>query len=191
MHIADGILPTAWCVAGHIVAIPAATLLARRIETSEIVRMGMISAVCFAVSLIHFPVGGTSIHLGLYGLAGLVLGWRAVPVIFANLLLQSLLFQHGGLLSLGVNTINMSAGALAGIAMRKAGPPDGLRSFAAGFIGVLVPASLMGVEFALAGYGKGFAFLGLIYSVAGLIEGFITSAIVSSLRKLKPQALPA
>jgi len=103
MHIADGILPVAWCGAAHGVSWGALYWLGRKIETEEGVRLGVLASATFVVSLIHFPLGGTSVHLGLYGLAGILAGRRAFPVIFAALLFQTVLFQHGGLLSLGIS----------------------------------------------------------------------------------------
>ena len=83
-------------------------------------------------------------HLGLYGLLGVLLGRRAFPVLFAGLLFQSLLFQHGGLLSLGLNALNMGCGALAGWAIWLIGAlPETPRAAAAGFAGALLPAFLL------------------------------------------------
>ncbi len=112
MHIADGIIPTEWCVAAQGISWVSTYWLGRRLEPDEVVRLGMLASATFAISLIHFPLGGTSVHLGLYGLTGILAGRRSFPVIFAALLFQTVLFQHGGLLSLGLNAINMGAGAL-------------------------------------------------------------------------------
>ena len=110
--------------------------------------------------------------------------------VFSALLLQALLFQHGGLLALGVNALNMSAGALlAGMLWRARVGNAAVRGFAAGFAGVAVPAGLVGVEFALAGYGKGFLALAGLYSGVAVMEGMITSVTVGFLARTKPAAL--
>jgi cobalt/nickel transport system permease protein len=190
MHIADGILPNLWCGAAHGVSWTAMYWLGRRIETGEVVRLGMLASACFAASLIHFPLGGTSVHLGLYGLAGILAGRRSFPVIFAALLFQTILFQHGGLITLGLNALNMGAGALTAASVWRSGVGrEPLRAFLCGFVGVLVPALLIAVEFSLGGYGKGFYFMALLYLGAAALEGVLTAAVVGFLRRSRPAIL--
>jgi len=62
----------------------------------------------FVASLIHIPIGPSSAHLVLNGLVGVLLGWAAFPSIFVGLVLQALVFQFGGLTTLGVNTFAMA-----------------------------------------------------------------------------------
>jgi cobalt/nickel transport system permease protein len=162
----------------------------RRVEGGEVVRMGMIASAVFVASSAQFPVAGTSMHLGLYGLAGIILGTRSFPVIWVTLLFQALLLQHGGLLTLGVNAFNMGFGALAAAGLwRVPALPQGLRAGLAGFAGVMLPAVLMAVEFAGAGYGRGFLWIAALYSVVALVEAAITVCIVTFLRRLKPELL--
>jgi cobalt/nickel transport system permease protein len=190
MHIADGIVPASWCAVAHTISWAGVYWLGRRIDTEEVVRLGMLASASFAVSLIHFPLGGTSVHLGLYGLIGILAGRRAFPVIFAALLFQTILFQHGGLLSLGLNALNMGAGALLAAALWRV--PLGrepVRAFLCGFLAVLTPALLVAVEFALAGYGKGFFFMALLYTGAAAVEGVLTVVAVTFLRSARPTLL--
>lgn len=190
MHIADGILPTVWCGAAQAVSWAGVYWLGRRVETEEVVRLGLLASVNFVISLIHFPLGGTSVHIGLYGLTGILAGRRAFPVIFAALLFQTLLFQHGGLLTLGVNALNMGMGALLAAALwRVKLGPEAARSFLCGFLGVMTPAVLAAIEFALAGYGKGFSYIASLYVVAAVLEGMLTLLIVSFLRGARPALL--
>jgi cobalt/nickel transport system permease protein len=190
MHIADGILPVAWCGVAHAATWPLVYWSGRRTQPPEIVKMGLLASALFAVSLVHVPFAGTAIHVGLLGLAGILLGVRALVVVFAALLLQALLFQHGGLLALGVNALNMGVGALAaGVVWRIRAGRAGVRGFVAGFVGVIIPAALVGVEFLAAGYGKGFLALAGLYSVVAVLEGLITSAAVVFLARTKPAAL--
>jgi cobalt/nickel transport system permease protein len=190
MHVADGILSTEISVGAYVVSMAAVYALGRRIEPEEVTRMGLLSASSFVVSLIHFPLAGTSVHLGLFGLIGILLGRRAFPVIFATLLFQTLLFQHGGLLSLGVNAVNMGAGALLawGIWLLP-GLPPAAKAFAAGFAGVMTPALLMAFEFSLSGYGRSFYYLMAIYLVVGAVEAALTMAAVAYFRRVKPGIL--
>jgi cobalt/nickel transport system permease protein len=187
MHIADGIMPNTWCGVAHGLAWAAAYGLGRKVQTDEIVRMGLMASAAFVISLIHFPLGGTSVHLGLYGLAGILLGIRAFPVIFAALLFQTLLFQHGGLLSLGLNAVNMGTGAvLASLIWKSPWRSIGPKAFVCGFLGILVPALLLAAEFSAVGYGRGFFFIATLYLGAAALEGAITAAAVGFLKKAKP-----
>lgn len=190
MHIADGILPNAWCGAAHAASWGSLYWLGRRIDAGEVVRLGMLASVSFVVSLIHFPLGGTSVHLGLYGLTGILAGRRAFPVIFAALLFQTVLFQHGGLLTLGVNAANMGLGALvAAVVWRTGVGPQAARAFLCGFVGIVIPALLIAAEFSLTGYGKGFLYVSALYLGAAALEGVLTAGIVSFLRGAKPALL--
>ena len=190
MHIADGIIPNLWCGAAHGVSWTAVYWLGRRIETEEVVRLGMLASAIFVISLVHFPLGGTSVHLGLYGLAGILAGRRAFPVIFAALLFQTMLFQHGGLLALGLNAVNMGTGALAAMAIWRSGlGPEALRAFSCGFIGVAIPAFLIALEFSFTGYGKGFLFVAALYLGAAALEGMLAMVVVSFLRSARPALL--
>lgn len=190
MHISDGILPVSGCLVAQAVALGASAWAGRRVEPEEIVRMGMVASAVFVASMVHFPLGGTSVHLGLFGLAGILLGRRVFPVVYAALLFQALLFQHGGLLTLGVNALNMGMGALAAAAIWKfEAMPSSARTFLAGFAGTFLPALLMATEFELAGYGKGFRFIAALYLAVALIEGAVTTFIVAFLRRVKPGVL--
>ncbi len=190
MHIADGILPAPVCIAAHVAALGGVSLLCRKVEPREVPRMGLMAAMTFTASLIHFPLGGTSMHLGLFGLAGILLGPRAFVVVYASLLLQAVLFQHGGLLTLGVNALNMGSGALlACLCWRIPGLPAAGRAFLAGFTGTQLPALLMAGEFALAGYGKGFFVIAGLYLALATLEGIITGATVTFLERTQPHVV--
>ncbi len=152
--------------------------------------MGMTGAALFVISLIHFPVAGSSIHLGLFGLAGIILRNRAFPVVFTVLLFQSLIFQHGGLLAIGLNALNMGAGAyVAWMIWRIAVMPEYLRAVFAGLTGVLIPAMLMVFELRVTGYGASISLLLIVYLLTAFIEGGITLSAVLFLRKVKPEIL--
>lgn len=190
MHIADGILPPAVSITANAAAIGLLYAGSRKVEPEEIPRMGIFAAALFIVSLIHFPLGATSIHLGLYGLAGLLFGLRAIPIIFVDLLFQSLIFQHGGLLSVGINTLTMGSGALAAWGLWVSLKINRqVKSFLCGFLGILVPALLIALLFVLVDYGKGMLFMISIYLPAAVIEGAITVAIYNYFKTVKPGLL--
>jgi len=191
MHIADGIIPVSVCLAADAVALGGAYLFGRKLEAEEVPKMGLTAAAVFTVSLLNFPLGGASIHLGLFGFAGILLGVRAFPVVFATLLFQSLVFQHGGLISLGLNSVNMGAGALAGWLIWRAllFAPSIIPAFLAGFAGIFLPALMMAAEFSLAGYGKGIFYIMMIYLPAAVIEGILTVFIIGFFKKSRPELL--
>lgn len=103
VHISDGVLTPAWLAGGFFVAILLLIPSVIRVRDEEIPRIGMLSAAAFVGSQIHIPLGVSSVHLLLNGLIGVLLGRRAVLAITIGLVLQAMLFGHGGKLSLGVN----------------------------------------------------------------------------------------
>lgn len=190
MHIADGIIATEICVVADAACLGSLYLMGRETDPEEIPGMGFVGAALFAVSLIHFPVAGTAMHLALLGLAGVLLGPRAVPVLFLVLLFQSLIFQHGGLVALGLNTLNMSAGAVGAWAMWRALPwREPVRAFLAGIVGILLPASLVIGEFIATGYGRGILVLYGAYAVTAVVEGLLTVSVIGFLRRVQPDIL--
>jgi cobalt/nickel transport system permease protein len=112
VHISDGVLSARWLAGGFVLAGLLALLGAWRIRDEEIPRVALLTAAFFVASLIHVRVGPTSVHLLLNGLVGVVLGRRAGLAIFLGLGLQAALLQHGGYLTLGVNTCVMALPAL-------------------------------------------------------------------------------
>lgn len=190
MHLSDGILPVSLCLGGQALAMGAVVLSSRRLEAREIPRMGVFAAALFSVSLLHVPLGGTSIHPGFYGLVGLLLGKRSIPVIFVTLLFQSLIFQHGGLLSLGVNTLFIGCGALCGwFSWDKAPFSRQTKALIAGFFGVMTPALLVSATLTLLNYGRGMLFFTLIYLPAAVLEALVTLFIVRFFSRVQPGVL--
>lgn len=67
--------------------------------------MAVLAALYFAVGSVHVRAGTGSVHLQLTGLLALLLGWRAIVPVTVGIVLQAVLLQHGGLLSVGVNAL--------------------------------------------------------------------------------------
>ena len=152
--------------------------------------MGLAAAAAFVVSTVQFPIAGLPAHLGLYGLLGIILGRRAFPVLYVCLLFQSLLLQHGGLLSLGVNSLNMGLGCFAALWIWRLVPgPAGVRAPLAGFVGALLPALLLAWEFEMADYGRGFYLVASLYSAVAAVEAAVTFLAVTFLNRAKPEVL--
>lgn len=113
LHLSDGVLLPAWWVAGWIALVPLVWLGAWRLRDEDIPRVALLAAAFFVVSLVHVPIpGGPRAHLLLAGLLGVVLGRHAALAIPLGLVLQTLLFSHGGITMIGVNSVAMTVPAL-------------------------------------------------------------------------------
>jgi cobalt/nickel transport system permease protein len=112
VHISDGVLTWPWLAGGFALAglLVAAAMI--RVRDEEIPRIALMTAAFFVASLIHVPVGPTSVHLLLNGLLGVIVGRRAPLAVLLGLTLQAVLFGHGGFTTIGVNTCVMALPAL-------------------------------------------------------------------------------
>jgi ABC-type Co2+ transport system permease subunit len=122
VHIADGVLDWPWLFVGFIVAVILIAISSWKVSDSEIPKIGMIAAAMFVASQIHVPLGVSSVHLLLNGIAGSVIGRRAPLAIAVGLFLQSILFGHGGKLAWGVNVCILTIPALIIVAWEYARP---------------------------------------------------------------------
>lgn len=111
VHLSDVLAP-AWVGGGFALAAVLLALGGWRLREEEIPQTALLASAFFVASQIHVKVGPSSVHLLLNGLVGVVLGRRAALAIFAGLFLQAILFFHGSLSSLGVNTCVMTLPAL-------------------------------------------------------------------------------
>ncbi len=113
MHVSDGILSAPVLGAGFAGTAALAAVTLRKMDMEEIPKVSVVTAVFFVASLIHVPIGAASVHLILNGLVGVVLGRRAFPAVLLGVILQAILFGHGGVSVIGVNALMMGTGALA------------------------------------------------------------------------------
>jgi cobalt/nickel transport system permease protein len=197
MHISEGVLSAPVLVTGALLSLGGVAIGLKKMSYEKIPEVAVLSSAFFVASLIHIPIGPSSVHLILNGLLGILLGWMAFPSIFVALSLQALLFQFGGFTSLGVNTFNMAAPAviayyLFNFPIRKANHLISmLAGFGAGVIGVGLGALLVAI--ALVTTGESFLNVAKVVVVAHLpvmlIEGIITSFCVIFLKKVKPEIL--
>ena len=195
MHISEGILSPPVLAAGW--ALTAGGLAAglKKTQTEKLPETALVSAALFLASLVHVPLGPSSIHLTLLGLAGVMLGWSAVPALFIALLLQGILFQFGGLLSLGVNTTVMGTAALAGSGVYRAILPripaklGFLPAFAAGFTAVLTGTVLVcaALFFSDMELGATAALLFAANLPLAAAEGVISAFTIAFLSKTAPR----
>lgn len=195
MHIVDGALSNPVVIGGALAAAGGIAMGLRSLDLERIPTAGVLSASFFVASLIHVPIGPSSVHLILNGLAGLLLGWAAFPALFVGLLLQSVFFGFGGLTVLGVNTLNIALPAvMAGPLFRPMigrGSPvaeaiwgglGGAFAIAATTIMVGVSLALSGNEFLPAAKLVFFAHIPIM-----VIEALLTGFAVLLVRKVKPE----
>ncbi len=196
MHISEGILSWPVLASGAAMAAVGTAVGLKKLDYDRIAQAGILSASFFVASLIHVPLGPSNVHLILNGVVGLLLGWGAVPAIVVALLLQAVLFQYGGITTLGVNTVIMAGPAVIcylifGPMISKKPSIALLAAFAVGFMSVFLGGILVGL--ALMFTEKNFFETAAIVVAAHIpimfIEGFVTVFCISFLKKVQPSLL--
>ena len=195
MHIVDGALANPVVIGGALAAAGGIAIGLRSLDLDRIPTAGVLSASFFVASLIHVPIGPSSVHLILNGLAGLLLGWAAFPALFVGLLLQTVFFGFGGLTVLGVNTVNIALPAVLtwmifGRLIARGSPVQGAIwggiggafSIAATTGFVAISLALSGDEFLPAAKLVFFAHIPVM-----AIEAVLTGFAVLLARKVKPE----
>ena len=197
MHIADGVLSTP--VAAGTSALTAAALVysVKGMKEEEIPKTSLMAGVFFAVSLISIPVGPSTIHPLFAGLLGVMLGRRAPLAIFVGLLLQAVLFQHGGLTTLGANTLMLAVPALLAYKLfyGMTNRPVFLRGALVGGLSVMITVVLLVVLLFLTDprFGEGTLSVINILVVGHLplavIEALVTGSALQLIQRAKPEML--
>ncbi len=196
MHLSEGILSGPVLFSGAALAVAGTAVGLKKLDYDRIAQTGILSAAFFVASLIHVPIGPTSVHLLLNGIVGLLLGWCAFPAILIALLLQALFFQFGGLTTLGVNTVVMALPAvicyyLFSPFINKNQVITIISAYACGFFCVFLSAVLVGA--ALMFTEKNFLEISMMVVAAHLpvmiIEGFITTFCIVFLKKVQPSMI--
>jgi cobalt/nickel transport system permease protein len=196
MHISEGILSLPVLAGGGALGLAGVAWGLRRMPMDRLPQTAVLSAAFFVASLIHVPIPPAQAHLVLNGLLGIILGWAAFPAILVALFLQALLFQFGGLTTLGINTFNMAFPALLSWLCLRRLVNKGrtwrlLAGSLAGAGGVLGSGLLVALSLALS--GENFYGLALLLLLAHLpvmvAEGIITALVVDYLARVRPELL--
>jgi len=197
VHISEGVLSAPVLVAGAALAAAGTAIGLKKIDYDHLARVGILSATFFVASLVHVPIGPSSVHLILNGIVGLLLGWAAFPAILVALLLQAVFFQFGGITTLGVNTIIMALPAvicfyLFAPLMHKNQRILLLGGFGCGFCAVLFGAVIVGLSLMFT--EENFLAVATLVATAHIpvmiIEGIVTAFCVVFLKKVQPAMLP-
>ncbi len=211
MHIPDGIISASAAIGGYAATGGLTWLSLRKIKKqygdprNGIPRAALLTAAFFAASLIHIPIPPISVHLVLSGLMGVMLGWFSFPAILVGLLLQAVMFQHGGLTTLGINACLMGLPALLAYYIfrlrllfgRDKPLTNGLLAFIASFLAIALGAFMAAllIIFATPAYLDAAAerqaviALSLAHLPVALLEGAFTVMVVLFLLKVKPTLL--
>lgn len=197
-HIPDGVLSAPVLIGAAATTAVGVTIALKRLDSERIPQTAVLTAVFFVASLVHIPIGPTSVHPLLSGLMGLVLGWAAVPAILVGLVLQAAFFGFGGITVLGVNTFNIALPALViaaviGPLLRTTVSPTrvALLGALAGAVGVVLTAVLvcLSLGFSAQEYRPALTIVLASYAPLAAVEAVLTAAAVSLLRRVKPELL--
>ena len=217
MHIAEGFLPVAHCIAWGAASTPfvAHGAYAVRKQLKENPETGLLlgaaGAFTFVLSAIKIPsVTGSSSHPTGTGL-GAVLFKPPVMAFMGSivLLFQALLLAHGGITTLGANIFSMAiVGPWVGFgvwtALRKMGASSSISIFFAAFFADLSTYVVTALQLAAAHHGAGFGnavatFLALYADYIltapngrmplAIVEGILTVLIFRSLTTIAPKEL--
>lgn len=198
MHISEGILSAPVLTAGFVGTAALAAITLRKTDMEEIPKIAVITSAFFVASLIHVPVGFTSIHLILNGLVGITLGIRAFPAIMLAIILQAILFGHGGVTVIGINSVMLGGGGLMAYLiwqLRHRFPQSPKRETIFGGLAAAISVISSGIILALALVTTGEEFMAtagyalLAHIPVMVIEGIVVGACAHFLIKVKPDAL--
>jgi len=198
VHITDGFLSPEILMAGIILTGLLLAYTLKKTPIEKIPKLSIITAALFVASLIHIPIGPTSVHLILNGLAGVVLGMAAFPAVFVAVLLQFFLFQHGGITTIGINTLTMGIPALISYSIFKYGlrfssfnKKEMIIGGLCGGLAIVFTIILTSITL----YVTGDEFMGVLILLSVghipviIVEAILVGSVVGFLMKVKPDML--
>lgn len=188
MHIMEGYLPAAYCIAWGAVSLPfliaGGIFIKKRLKENrkDITMLAMTGAFIFVLSSLKIPsVTGSCSHMTGTGLGAILFGPCTVSILgIIVLIFQAVLLAHGGLTTLGANTFSMAIAGpvLSYVVYRlctKSGANKKVSVFLAAFLGDIFTYCVTSVQLALA------------YPSA---QGGVPSSIVKFLGVFAPTQLP-
>jgi cobalt/nickel transport system permease protein len=197
MHISEGVLSPPVLAAGAVLAAAGTAVGLKKLDYDRVPQVAVLSAAFFVASLVHLPLGPASAHLVMNGLLGILLGWVVFPAILVALVLQAILFQFGGITTLGVNTVIMALPALVCFFIFGRGVRSERRTLSSvsAFLGGACAVLLGALTAALALVFTGDSFVAaaklivLAHLPVVVVEGLVTAFAVQFLKKVKPEIL--
>jgi cobalt/nickel transport system permease protein len=162
MHISDGILTPQWAIAWFIlaavfVAIGAREIVKKRnINPAYMSMVGLLGAAVFVISVWHIPVPvtGSCSHPAGTAMAAIIIGPFPTVVISAIAIFFQTFIGHGGITTIGANTVSMGIfgtflGFFSFLGARKLGASIWLAAGIGGLIGDLTTYVVAAFEMAL------------------------------------------
>ncbi len=214
MHIQDGFLVGKWAVgwygAASVFVAKGLYDIAERSKKALMFKplLGLVGAAVFFISLLPIPVPitGTSSHPAGTPMAAILVGPFVSMILgVIALILQALLFAHGGLTTLGANAFSMGLmGSLASYGMfrlgRKMGLSLGIAACLAGIVGDLAVYVTTSLQLATGmpgthgmSVGKAFMTFFVLFMPTqlplALLEGLVTGGMVSYIARVRPDIL--
>lgn len=195
MHISEGILSGPVLIGGWALTAAGLGLGLRRLKEEDVPKSAVLASAFFVASLVHVPIGPSSAHMLLIGLTGLFLGWVSFPVMFVGLLLQAILFQYGGVVVLGVNTMIMALPAVLvhylfrSVALSKSPWLKGIGRFLSGAFGVGLSAGMCSLSLVLTreGFWTTSKLIFIAHIPVMVLEGLLTVFVVGYLERIRPE----
>ena len=212
MHIMEGFLPVFWCVVWWLVALPCLALGVYHLkkvlaaDREALPLLGVTGGFIFILSSLKLPsVTGSCSHPTGTGLSAIAFGpWITSVIGVIVLLFQALFLAHGGLSTLGANTVSMGiVGPLVGWGVYRALRNTRLNLYVTVFLAAtfadLFTYVVTSLELALAypaqvgGVGSSFAVFMGIFAVTQIPLAFVESVVLVLVFKyiiqLKPEVL--
>ncbi|NTU89932.1 MAG: energy-coupling factor ABC transporter permease, partial [Actinobacteria bacterium] len=206
MHIMEGYMPPLWCIAWYIIAAPfviyGSMCIVKISKSNPKLRMlvALVAAYAFVLSALKIPsVTGSCSHPTGMGLGSVIFGpWVMAVVGIVVLLFQAILLAHGGITTLGANTVSMGVvGPIISaftywLVAKKLKSSKDVAIFLAASLGSLMTYVAASIELAIAypsatgGVLNSFSEFASIFAITQLplstIEGLLTMLIFRYIR---------
>lgn len=217
MHIPDNYLSPSTCAVMGAAMIPiwafAVVKIKKEISINKIPLLGISAAFSFLVMMLNIPLpGGTSGHAVGAALIAILLGpFSACLTVTVALLIQSLFFGDGGILSFGANAFNMAfilpfTAYFIFQVLKKILKNENRRyiaAFISGYIAINIAAFCTAVEFGIqpllfkdasgmpmySPYPLSISIPAMLIPhllIAGIVEGLITAGVYSYVSRMSP-----
>lgn len=219
MHIPDNYLSPSTCAVMGAVMLPvwkrSATKVKNELSKKKMPLLGIFAAFSFLIMMFNVPTpGGTSAHAVGTVITSLILGpYAAIIATTIALLIQCLFFGDGGVLAFGANTFNMAfVMSIVGYNLfrflkNRIKSPKGeyIAAFIAGYIALNAAAFCASIELGIqpllfhtasgqplyCPYPLSVSIPAMLsaHAIIGLIEGTVTVAIYSYIKKVSPATI--
>ena len=204
MHIPDGFLDPIIASITYIISLAVIVFsfwkTRGKLEEEKTLLISVLAGSIFVAQLLDWPIpGGTTAHFVGSALVSIVIGpYIGVLVMSLVLLFQALIFQDGGITTLGANILNMGViGCFLGYFVFKVSSKyfkerdTFWASFFAGWVSIVGAAIACGIEIGLSTqfqYGLLISVpaMAISHGLLGILEGLITAFAVDYLAKSRP-----